>query len=157
MKLGGWWRLWIALSVIYGCLVAVYTFNTFPNLENTPHSDEYLSMMSTQAKQIISIKARPLPPPPKGESGLEPLFMGRGPDERFLSMPNGFTFTLAGHLTSEQRNIVAHEYTRVLYSVLPSAQLGAILTALLVWLGPVIAVCFLGLTTRWVIRGFWKS
>ena len=156
MKLGGWWRLWVALSIMYGLLVAVYTFNTFPSLETIPHQDEYLSMMSTEAHEIVAIKPLPrsLPSVAKGE--MEFAILGPGPDERFLSMSNGFTFTLAGHLTDAQRNVVAHEYTRVLYSVLPGAKRSAILIALLIWLGPVVAMCLLGLTARWVIGGFRK-
>jgi len=156
MKLGGWWRLWIALSVIYGCFVAIYTFNTFPSLEIISHQDEYLLMMSTQAQQIVATEARPLPPPPTAKGLMEFQVYGRGPDVRFLSMPNGFTLSLAGHLTNEQRNIVADEYTRVLRTALPSARLEALLIALLIWLGPVVAPCLLGLTARWISKGFRK-
>lgn len=35
MKLGGWWRLWIALTVLYGLAIVGLMFATWPNASNT--------------------------------------------------------------------------------------------------------------------------
>ncbi len=157
MKLGGWLRMWIVLSGLYGGFVVIYTWNTFPTLATMPHEDTYLSLMSREAQDIVSIPAKPREV--KSESKAEPPLMQFAilkppPDEIPLRLPNGFTFNLAGHLTDEQRNTVQREYTRVLQNALPALQRESIQTALLAWLIPSVLVLLLGLAVRWIYKGF---
>ena len=157
MKLGGCSRMWIVLSGLYGGLVAIYTWNTFHTLTTMPHEDAYLSSMSRDAQDIVSIPAKPREV--NSESKAEPPLMQfailkPSPDEMPLRLPNGFIFKLAGHLTDEQRSTVQREYTRVLQNALPGLQRESIQTAVLAWLVPSILVLLLGLAVRWIYKGF---
>ena len=57
MKLGGWHRLWIFLSVIYLLVVIIFAIYEFPpKAEDTPHKHEFFQKLSIESREMISDK-----------------------------------------------------------------------------------------------------
>ncbi len=160
MRLGGWWRSWITGSVIYGTLIAVYTWNTFPTLGTLEHEAEFITQMSPEAQAVLKVEPRLRPKEQrtgKDKSLMKfEIYGASQPDKDIvaLKMPNGHIFEVASHLTREQQNLVGPEYVQVLTKVLSSKRVSAITDAFLIWLVPVVLLCMLGLAMRWVYRGF---
>jgi hypothetical protein len=170
-QLGGWWRLWIVLTLIYGCAVAGFTWISWPEVSRVPHDPAFLKQMSSDAVLILER--------PKTLSELESALVeaDRAKNTEFarelaqkivrlreapkwqqdpivLEMPNGHEFQVAGDTPSDLSKVVAREYVRVLQSVASERKLKSLGTAVLVWLVPSVVVCALGLAVAWVIRGF---
>lgn len=169
--LGGWWRLWIVISVIYGGLVAAYTWMVWPEVSRIQHDAKFIKQMSPAALTVIEA--------PKTIAELEQALIEadrsrateqartlarriRGLREGrewetapiVLEMPNGYEFKVAGDTKDDQANLVGKEYVRVLQSVVSQQRIAAVGTALLAWFIPSLLLCGLGLAVAWVIRGF---
>ena|SRR5437870_41454 len=169
--LGGWWRLWIVLAVIYGGLVASYTWLSWPEVSNVSHDPGFLKQMSPEALAVLDRH--------KTLAELEQAFIAAdraGATENarklaqeivrrrerpvweqapmVLEMPNGYEFQVAGDTKPEQTKLVGRDYVRVLQSVASEMRIAALSNALLWWLVPSILVCALGLAVAWVFRGF---
>lgn len=52
-KLNGWQRLWVVVSGLYLCLVAVYVTLTLPTPEKTPHSQIFYDQLRPELKKNI--------------------------------------------------------------------------------------------------------
>jgi len=53
MRLKGWHRLWIFMSLIYMCLIIVYCFIEFPKPERIAHKDEFYKKLSKQSLAML--------------------------------------------------------------------------------------------------------
>ena len=170
-RVGGWWRLWSVLAVIYGCLIAAYTWTTWPEASRTSHDPRFLKQMSPEALAVINR--------PKSLTEIEQAFVAaddagaietarklaqdirrlreRPEWERapiVLEMPNGYEFQVAGDTKPEQSSLVGRDYVSVLQSVSAEKRIAALGAAVLLWLLPSVAVCVLGLAVAWILRGF---
>lgn len=161
VKLGGWWRVWIAISVLYGGVVAAYSWHTFPTLKALGHENTYVSLMSREAQDILRVEPRRRPFKPSRPDLSEKSVLYKIErdlyDDRDITrvvMPNGHEFEIASHVSEPQRNEIAREYTKVLQSALPPKQAEALMWAFVCWLAPVLLLCGLGVSTRWIYRGF---
>src|SRR5260221_13343252 len=105
MRLGGWWRLWIALSVVYGALVSIYTWNAFPTLAALEHEPEFITQMASEAQAALKVEPRKRPKEHKAtedESSMKFEILGASQSDEDivkLEMPNGHIFKVASHLT----------------------------------------------------------
>lgn len=148
------------VSVVYGVLVAIYTWNSFPSLETLKHEPGYLALMLREANEALKVEPRTLPKDKKAPTEMslrEFLILGeRGPDKDVtpLEMPNGHVFSVAAHLTPEQKSSIAREYTRVIEASLWQKRINAVAFATAAWLVPIALLCLLGLTARWIYTGF---
>lgn len=133
--LGGWWRLWIVLAVIYGGLIAAYTWLSWPVVSHVSHAPGFLKRMSPEALAVVNRPKTLLVP-------------------RVLSMPNGYEIEVRGDTKLDEINLVGLDYVRVLRSVVSERRIAALRNALLIWLVPSILVCVLGFAVAWVFRGF---
>jgi hypothetical protein len=172
--LGGWWRLWIVLTMVYGGLVATYTGLSWPEVSHISHDPSFLKQMSPEALAIINR--------PKTLTDLEQAFVAADrasatenarklaqevrrqqelPEwERaplVLSMPNGYEFQVAGDTKSDQANLVGRDYVRVLQSTASERRVTDVVRALFIWLVPSAILCALGSAVGWVFRGFKKG
>lgn len=170
-QLGGWWRLWIVLTLIYGCAVAAFTWISWPEVSRIPHDPAFLKQMSSDAVLILER--------PKNLSELERALVeaDRAKNTEFarklaqqivrlrespkwqqdpmvLEMPNGHEFQVAGDTPKDLAGVVGKEYVRVLQSVASEKKLRSLGAAVLAWLVPSAFVCALGLAVAWIIRGF---
>ena len=170
-NLGGWWRLWIVLSVIYAGLVVVYTAGRWPDLSQVSHHPAFIFQMTPQAQIVINR--------PKSLAELEQALIeaDRNGDTqnardfamriqeirkndnwedapRLLEMPNGHRFEVAGDTKPEQATMVIQEYTRVLQLSARDDKVAASLKGFLTWLLPSLLICALGFSGAWIRRGF---
>ena len=161
MKLGGWWRLWIVLAVIYGCAVAVYTINILPSIETIQHQPKFVKMMSVDAQRLVSLGTEADLNKDKWAKALAEVGGGvlleHGKQLRTLVLPNGYAFNLEANLPEEQRSLVASEYRRVLETILFERRIASVQRGLLLWLSPVILLLLLGLAVRWISHGFTRD
>lgn len=169
--LGGWWRLWIVLTAIYGCAVAAFTWLTWPDVSSIPHDPAFLKQMSPDATLVLE-RPKTLPELERAlveaDRAKNPEFarkldqqivrLREGPKWQqspiVLQMPNGHEFQVAGDTPNDLATLVGKEYVRVLQSVVSEKRFKAIGTAVLVWLIPAAIACALGLAVAWIIRGF---
>ena len=160
MKIGGWWRFWIAISAIYGSAVAAYTWDTFPTLSSAKQWGDYLSRMAPEAQAILRIEPerRPFKPESRVDERSPLAAIDRVLyDDRVIDrikMPDGNHLEVASKVPEQQKNLVAREYTRLLHSALLQQRIEAVVWALIYWLGPALLLCGLGLTTKWIHKGF---
>lgn len=172
MKLGGWWRLWIAVSAIYGIGVIAFTALAWPDVAQISDHPSFRDRMPSEAKSVMDrIQPKPLPDliralreadrtgaveeakhlaneisDRKSHPGLaEPIV---------IEMPNGYTIEIAGNTKKEESILVAKAYVGVLKAEVESRRADLLKRALLAWLAPTLAICAIGLVSKWVYAGF---
>ena len=156
-RLGGWWRLWIVASVIYGAIVAVFNWNSYPRVESISYEASHLKLLSDRTLQILAGRLQAqIPPPPPGfvidQSSIpKPGWAG---DPIILEMPNGQEFKVPANTSTEQSKEVAEDYVRVLYLRANERRISALLHAFLAWAVPCLLVLALGWAVSWIYRGF---
>lgn len=147
-RLGGWWRLWIVASVIYGAIVVVFTWNTFPRMENISYEKDHLKSLSDRTLQILGGHVQPQAPSDTPQWARSPII---------LEMPNGHTFEVLGNTTPEQTQEVAKDYVRVLNSITSERRLSALFYAFLAWVFPCLVILAVGAAMHWIYQGFRRS
>lgn len=145
VRLGIWWRIWVVASVIYGAIVAVFTWNTYPRVENISYDKNQFKSLSDQTLLILA--GRVQPQVPTGAPGFH-----SGPIT--LEMPNGHTFEVPGTTTPEQAQEIAKDYVGVLNSIANERRPSAVINAFLTWLIPSLVVLALISAVHWIYRGF---
>jgi hypothetical protein len=144
-RFSGWWRLWIAAFVIYGAVIAVFTWNFYPRIEGISYEPSHLKRLSDRTLQILGGHIQP--PIPTDRPGFHP-------DPITLEMPNGHTFEVLGNTTVEQSTEVAKDYVSVLNSIANERRISTLQRSFLTWAIPSILVLALFGVARWVYRGF---
>lgn len=163
MRLGGWWRLWIALSGIYSIIVLTIVFSSanWPTVESISHHPSFNYRMSERAQTVINrmwdnkqlkVDVKTMLAANVPEEKIKEYIQSHSPTT--LKMPNGHTFEAVGDDKSQDFNVVAQEYTRVLKSEVQTRRKDFIMTALGIWIIPIATSCLLGLMIRWVWSGF---
>lgn len=170
-RLGGWWRLWIVLTLVYGGVVAAFTWTFWPEVSRVPHDFTFLKQMSSDALLILE---RPKTLPELERALMEADRAGNTEFARnlaqqivrfreapkwqqapkILEMPNGHQFEVAGDTPDNLAALVGKEYVRVLQATASEQRFRSIGTAILAWLVPTALVCALGLAAAWILRGF---
>lgn len=145
-RLGGWWRLWIVASVIYGAIIAVITWNSFPSVESISYETSHLKRLSDRTLQILGGRVQPPIPADTPNWARDPPII--------LEMPNGHTFEVLGNTTPEQSKEVAKDYVGVLNSIANERRVSALQYAFLAWMVPCLLVLALGWAVSWIYRGF---
>jgi hypothetical protein len=143
--MGGWWRLWIVASVIYGAITVVFTWEQFPNVTNTTFEKGHLERLSDRTNLILAGRVQSPFPADTPKWARDPII---------LKMPNGHTFEVPGNTTSKQAEEVAKDYFAVLNSILKEHRLSEVLNAFLAWVIPCLVILALGGAVHWIYRGF---
>jgi len=144
-RLGGWWRLWVVATVIYGAIIALYAWNTFPRVENVAYEQKHLKSLSDRTLLIFAGRVQPQSPADTPEWARAPII---------LEMPNGHTFEVPGNTTPEQAQEVAKDYVAVLNSIANERRFSAVVNAFLAWVIPCLVILALGGAVHWIYRGF---
>ena len=172
MRLGGWWRLWMAAAAVYGVAVATVTAMSWPGTPQIVHHPSFTYRMSAPALAVLNR------PNPKSTAELERALVAADRagatdeaksiareiqkrraepwtnDPIILEMPNGHEFQVAADTRKQDSDLVAKEYVRVLQAEVSGERWKSVMNAILIWLIPTLAVCVMGLLTRWVYSGF---
>jgi hypothetical protein len=172
MRLGGWTRLWMAVTVAYGAVVVAIAIVFWPSLLTIPHDPTFLDRLSSEAAAGVR---RPMP---KTMRQLEEELLtadeaGRADEVRrlvreikerraqpvkdeaiTLELPNGHRLLLAGSLNDEDLSLIGREYTKVLNDELFARRLYASAKFLGIWLVPSLLLLAAGCTVSWIRAGF---
>jgi hypothetical protein len=141
MHLGGWWRLWIAVSVLYAIAVYWGAYVSWPLPEKISHHPAFDYQFSPGARSVLDRPNKP------GAGGWESAPI-------VVEVANGHRFSLAGDTSKESMELVVDEYQHILEGETRNQRVNTLWKAFFVWLLPVVALCLLALTVRWVRAGF---
>jgi hypothetical protein len=169
-RIGGWWRLWIVGIALWGVAVLVIAIIAWPpHNEGHKLTEEEMRLLLPQTAQLFAIDFQPINQEPifvddarslkRWEKYAERLPDARptGPDDAILvSLSNGQELTLRARTTSEQINQVRQDFARVQRLLLWQQRRMNLLWAFLGWLLPCSFILGVGLSFRWVYRGFKK-
>ncbi len=149
MKLGGWFRLWIVLIVVYGILIIAVSYETKPSLSYieyrwvTEATDVIAEKISeAEGQEIYSYKIKDI------------LFKDRTNNEIIDSLRKIVETPSEGQKIFSTQVAAINERFEKELDELPSKQNNHYLQSLLWWLIPSIALLILGWSIGWVIRGF---
>jgi hypothetical protein len=172
--LGGWSRLWIIVTAVYGCIVAIVASESWPRIEKIDHRAHFIEGMSPEAQSVLRTSAKLS----QTQDALNAAIDARNLDNaRELSlrvarmrieagwkgqpislyMPNGHRFTVPGDTTEQQSQLLRSEYVRVLADRVQERRVTLIGGAVLWWLVPAVLLAGLGAAVGWIIRGFRAS
>jgi hypothetical protein len=144
-RLGGWWRLWIVASVIYGAIIVVLTWNSYSRVESISYEASHIKRLSDQTLLILGGRVQPPISADTPKWASAPII---------LEMPNGHEFKVLGNTTPEQSKEVAKDYVGVLNSIATEQRISALQHAFLAWAVSCLLVLALGGAVRWIYRGF---
>jgi len=148
MRLGGWTRLGIVISVLYGALVGVIAYEGRPRLENM-QSAWFSDAAEAIAKAISKRDGKEVSPYRVREAVLEKH-----------ASENVAWLEKVEASPSEQQRLFSSEVSQVnvrhraLIAKLPDRQREHWLLALVWWVGGTLFLFVTGWTVRWVFRGF---
>ena len=172
MRLGGWWRLWIALSALYAIVLSVIAVISWTEVDAISHHPSFTYRMSQSAQAVVGratsktmqeLEQGLLAADKRGDVSEakklanEILTRRKEPWSAaplVLEMPNGHKFEVAGNTSPADVDLVGLEYVNVLKAELKDRHKKELLDTFLLWLVPVLAACLLGVTARWVYTGF---
>ena len=161
VRLNGWQRLWVILSVLYLLLVVGVTIAFWPTPETTYHRDEFIARMPAElrarvegayesrwewkeagGKGIVWVYA---PPDPHATS----------PPPGFVSFPNGAVLDI--RVAKEHDARAAAAYWDVVESATRADRWTRAWQVTLAWLIPILTLYAFGWAVAWVRRGFAKA
>jgi hypothetical protein len=138
----------MAISVIYGAIVAVLTWNSYPSDKGISYETRHLELLSQRTRLILEGRVQP-PVPADAPAWVR--------DPIILEMPNGHRFEVVGTTTMEQSKAVATNYIRVLNAIASERRKAALRDALLAWAAPSLLLFALGWAVSGIYRGFGRG
>ena len=142
-RLGGWWRLWILLSVLWGLVPGWLLYSQWAGpVQQVWLTDQDLKLLSPEAQRVFGI------------AEVDPGELPWDKTQKVV-MPSGRTHQIFGTLKEFQA--VSPDYERVQALVLKRERMQKAQFALLLWLVPSFAVLLFGLGIHWVAGGFRKQ
>jgi hypothetical protein len=145
-RLGGWWQLWMTLTVMWTIVVITYGWMNLPRAQQMPHNPQFLSKLSNEASSILF----------GSDASAEPargaLVWSQTP--MIVRMSNGTRLTFPATTTGERIAFVRGEYSQLL-NVKADEQKGPYLLEMLaIWLAPVLLPLVAGFAVRLICRGY---
>ena len=138
-KLNGWWRLWILSSLIYLGFVIFIAVVDFPSPGNIYISDDEI---------IKNLSARTMEIRTKGD---------KSSPKWNVDLNNGYKVNVPVNTIDSDLEYIAKDYNDSIHKIADGKRVPFIGKMIFVWLIPCIAVYALGLSLRWVCRGFRKA
>lgn len=156
LRLNGWQRLWILVSVLYLLLVGSLAYAFWPTLESTRHRAEFIERMPADVrKQINGAYASQWEADQEAKDvsrTLPPGFVLKGREGRLQVLPNGAVFRVVGSEFEQFRVLAA--YVDVVDAEVKAQRWATARTVALAGLVPCLALYALGWAIGWVYRGF---
>ena len=137
MRLGGWQRVWVVLSVTYTSAVIIYLFVEFPKPEDILDISAIHSYMADQNVKKISNDSHE--------------------DVLGVEMPNGDVLYFVSSLPEKEVEKVAGDYYQAMVKVAKDNQRSLLIQVLLFWIIPIVLLYIFGWTVGWIYRGFKQS
>ncbi len=152
MKLSGWLRLWIVVSVLYSGLVIAFVAFTLPNAEDIPHSPSFYDRMSSDLRSKILARDGTHTDPFERQALLDEA-LRRGIVVK-VEMPNKHILVFSSEVPQNEQERTAEAYWTVVTEASQKERGKYIGTAFLWWIIPILGVYALGSAVGWVYRGF---
>jgi hypothetical protein len=149
-RLGGWWRLWILSSLLWGTSIAAIAWMNWPTHGEAHHlSTEEMKQLSPESYKMVHAA-----PVASGGIDATPKFIDLPGPPLAVRWPNGQILYLSPQAEPGQRKAFAEDYARVQGVILKEARLSHLKKHLLLWIVPCTASVLLALGLAWVARGF---
>ena len=149
MKIGGWLRLWIVLTVLYGLLLAPFAYVERPTLARY-QSDWVYDVADMVAKRLSQDTIEKV-----SHYKIRDRWREKGTDaetiEEFEKLVRDPTEKQKPYADEVRR---LNEKHRALIADLPNKQLRHFLIFAAWWIGPALALLVFGWSIGWVVRGF---
>ena len=139
-RLGGWWQLWIALTVMWTIVVITYGWINLPRAHQMPHNPQFLSKLSSHAASILFASEA------KAEPARGALVWSQTP--MIVRMSNGARLTFPATTSGERVALVTGEYSQLLNAEASERRGLYMLGVAVVWLLPCVTLLVVGLVTR---------
>lgn len=171
MALGGWWRLWIVLSIINATVITGICFYSWPTVENTEHGAWHVYRLSLESQDLIrtphltmaDLEQELRTAHSAGEvdrarkAALKIREVREQPwllNPRIVTGPNGHIFKLPAHATDEQVAFLSYEYASIIQEGVTRERGEIVRFGLVFSLAPPLLLLVIGLSVAWVRRGF---
>jgi hypothetical protein len=153
-KLGGWWRIWIAVSISYGIIVSAFLIYNYPRIENTIYHESQIDSLPNGTLKLIG-KGKYNPNTNYAGPRVIPASEVQGVIKTIpIKMPNGAVFQLLSSATQEQIHTVTASYVQVLESLSKERRKSFLIKGLFSWIAPCIIILCLGCAVHWIYNGF---
>lgn len=155
-KLNGWQRLWVLASLIYLVAVVFVAIIDFPTPWKSYISDEEITKkLSIKTLQLIA-KTDDWIEVPVNQKG--DIFGKEVTAEQLqpitIQFPNGKKLLVSTGTKQADLDYINKDYCNAVISLTNKERIHFIVTILLAWIVPCIAVYMLGVSVNWVYRGF---
>ena len=137
MRVSGWHRLWILVSVLALVAFVLTVAATWPDEKSIPHSLAFNEKLTPTARAQIT------------ESESE--------SKEGVRMPNGHVIYLRPGVDASRKTEVLAQYHQELQAQLQSKRTKVVLQAAALWFTTCLALIVLGHLVAWVVRGFRSS
>jgi hypothetical protein len=143
-EFNGWQRLWLLMSVIYLLFVLVIGYTNFPTANNTFLADnEILKNLSDKTLLMLADEG-------------ETVGLVSNIKEKFV-LPTGQEIYLSIKFDSKEKDNLYKDYEKAIANIVNKKRIIFLLYMLAFWVIPCLSIYALGLSFRWVYRGFKKS
>lgn len=170
MKLGGWWRLWIALSGFYVAILAIVSAANWPSIRDITHGP-WLTYRLTASSQdllrqpisIAGLEAALVAAHRAGNTDearryahqiLEARSNSWQHDPIVVIGPNGHSFDLPASASRKAIADFEQDYQRVLRQEVEGRRTKILREFFIVGAVPPFFLLLVGTTCGWVLRGF---
>lgn len=169
--IGGWWRLWIVLSVLYASVAVVVEARYWPSIARTPHDPSLEYELSDESRRLLRARSPSLNDlfdslrraDRAGDVELarsvarrirraqvEPWTL----DPVVIRAANGYIFHLPATSTKSEVAAFSADYHRALAADVADRSRDSLIRLMLVAIAPPLGVLLLALAFAWIRQGF---
>lgn len=141
MRLNGWQRLWVCVSILAIAPVAIATWKRLPSQASIANRWEFYDRLPESSRAKLISKASDV---------LDP----KHPTGPTVTASNDHPLFFRGGVTDAEANIVAAQYNDVLRTEAMKRGSALVGAALAVWLSLCAALYAVGWAIGWIRRGF---
>lgn len=141
MRIKGWLRLWVMLAIVWLCIIAIFTWKMWPQIENITHEPYFLTLVKPQSALFKCLY----------ENSSEKC---ENSAAFIVDMPNGYRLLLAVSEPDRDAEKAAMSYWRAVELEYKSVIKKHLLYSGMLWLSSSLAVLVFGVGVAWVNRGF---
>src|SRR3990172_2715376 len=147
MRLGGWLRLWIVVSVVYLVVMIVFVAFTLPQASSVFHSSSFYDQMSPELRGKL-LGANSIATDPPERDALLDEARKRGLIVE-VNMPNGHVLVFASDVPQNEQERTAKTYWTIVEKAAAEERRKYFGIAFLWWIIPVLGVFVLGWAVGW--------
>jgi hypothetical protein len=144
MRISGWLRLWIVVSMAWLCIIAIFTWKMWPQIENISHEPYFLTLVKPQSALFKCLY----------ENSSEKC---ENSATFIVDMPNGYRLLLAVSESNKDAEKAAMSYWHAVELKYKAVINKHLLYSGMFWLISSLAVLAFGVGVAWVNRGFRES